>query len=72
MPEDISVVGYDNYLISEICDPPITTINVDAGEMADLAVATLLERLNRPSMPTRIQILDGKLVYKQSVKPLSK
>ena len=72
VPEDISVVGYDNYLISEICDPPITTINVDAGEMADLAVATLLERLNRPSMPTRIQILDGKLVYKQSVKPLSK
>ena len=65
-------MGYDNYLISEICDPPITTINVDAGEMAYLAVATLKERLKNPSVPTRIQILDGKPVFKQSVKGLKK
>lgn len=72
VPDDISVVGYDNYLISEICDPPITTINIDAGEMAYLAVATLKERLKNPSVPTRIQILDGKPVFKQSVKGLKK
>ena len=28
IPDDVSVVGYDNYLISEVCDPPITTISV--------------------------------------------
>lgn len=68
VPEDISVVGYDNYLISEISDPPITTINVDAGEMADLAVFTLLDRFRNDSLPTRMQVLDGKPVYKASVK----
>lgn len=70
VPEDISVVGYDNYNISEICDPPITTINVDAREMAELAVATVVERINNPKAPTRMQILDGKPVYKASVKKL--
>lgn len=71
VPEDVSVVGYDNYLISEISDPPITTIDVDAGELAELAVATILERINNPKHPTRIQTLDGKLVIKSSVKKLN-
>ena len=70
VPGDVSVVGYDNYLISEICEPPITTINVDAGELAELAVTAILERINRPELPTRIQVLDGKLVIKSSVRSL--
>lgn len=71
VPGDVSVVGYDNYLISEISEPPITTINVDAGEMADLAVATILERISNPGLPTRIQNIDGKPVFKGSVKKIN-
>ena len=70
VPDDVSVVGYDNYLISEISDPPITTIDINAGEMADLAVTTMLDRIQKPKTPTRIQIIDGKPVYKQSVKSI--
>ncbi len=70
VPDDISIVGYDNYHISEISDPPITTINVDAKEMAATAVATLLERIRNPKLPTKIQILDGKLIEKASVRKL--
>lgn len=68
VPEDVSVVGYDNYLISEICNPPITTINVDSGELAELAVSTLLARIAEPKTPTRMQMIDGRLVLKGSVK----
>ncbi|MGN1339597.1 MAG: LacI family DNA-binding transcriptional regulator [Oscillospiraceae bacterium] len=71
VPDDVSVVGYDNYLISEISDPPITTINVNAVEMADLAVSTILERISNPGLPTRIQNIDGKPVYKGSVKKIN-
>ena len=70
VPEVVSVVGYDNCLISEISDPTITTINVDPGEMADLAVSTILDRIQNPKTPTRIQIIDGKPVFKQSVKSM--
>lgn len=70
VPDDISIVGYDNYLISEISDPPITTINVDSGEMAELAVSTLLERIRNPKHPSRMQVLSGKLVIKGSVKSI--
>ncbi len=70
VPADISVVGYDNYLISEISDPPITTINVDSKEMAELAVVALKERIKNPKIPPRTQFLTGKLVVKASVKEI--
>ncbi len=70
VPDEISIVGYDNYLISEISDPPITTINVDSSEMAELAVETLLERIRNPKHPSRMQVLSGKLVVKGSVKKI--
>ncbi len=70
VPNDISIVGYDNYLISEISEPPITTINVDSKEMADLAVTTIIDRIRNKKLPTRIQILDGKLIEKASVKKI--
>lgn len=72
VPRDISVVGYDNYLISEISEPTITTINVDAGEMADLAVSTILGRISDPHLPTRVQTIDGKLVIKGSVRNIAR
>ncbi len=70
VPDDISIVGYDNYLISEISEPPITTINVDSKEMADLAVSTMIDRIRNNKLPTRIQVLDGKLIEKASVKKI--
>lgn len=32
--QDISALGCENYIISEVCAPTITTINVDFEHMA--------------------------------------
>ena len=68
VPEDISIVGYDNYLISDVSDPTITTINVDAEYMADLAVSTLIAHMENPNDKPRIRTIEGDLVIKDSVK----
>ncbi|MBQ4164798.1 MAG: LacI family DNA-binding transcriptional regulator, partial [Oscillospiraceae bacterium] len=70
IPDDISIVGYDNYLISEISEPSITTIDVDARRMAEIAVITLLARIADPSLPASQHTINGKLVEKNSVKAL--
>lgn len=72
VPEDISIVGYDNYLISEVSDPTITTISIDAEYMADLTVNTLLQRINDPSTVYRMRTIEGELVIKNSVLPLNR
>lgn len=70
VPDDISVVGYDNFLISEIAEPQITTISVDAKEIADTAVAMLIERINNPMKKAEIRSISGNLEIKNSVKKL--
>lgn len=66
VPRDISVVGYDNYLISEISDPPITTIEVNSEEMAREALSALFKRIENPAFPKHTHILGGRLVVKES------
>ena len=68
VPGDISVVGYDNYLISEVSEPSITTINVDSEYMADIAVSAVEERMLDPNGVRRTRTIDGDLVIKNSVK----
>ncbi len=66
VPEDISVVGYDNYLISEISKPSITTINVDSEKMAEETVNMLLSKLNSPDRERANIKISGELIIKES------
>ena len=70
VPDDISIVGYDNYLISEISKPTITTINVDSEFMAEKAVEALLRRITEPASPIRHMTISGELIIKESVRSL--
>ncbi len=46
IPEDISIVGFDNFELSKHCNPPLTTVDVPAEDMGDKAAAYLLDRLD--------------------------
>ncbi|MBA0050114.1 LacI family transcriptional regulator [Streptomyces sp. AJS327] len=45
VPEDVSVVGYDDSELNAFTDPPLTTIRQPVRAMANAAVHTLLEEL---------------------------
>ena len=70
IPDDISIVGYDNYLISEISKPSITTIDVDANKMASAAVDMLIRRIGEPADPAMTMTIDGTLIEKGSSKKI--
>ena len=70
VPDDISVVGYDNYLISDVCKPAITTIDVDSDLMAEKASETLLARITEPDRPPQMITINGELIPKESVRRL--
>lgn len=67
VPEDISIVGYDNYTVSDICIPAITTIEVDISKMASEAVKIIEKKLLDSSYIAGRCILSGKLIEKDSV-----
>ncbi|GMA33254.1 hypothetical protein GCM10025875_32460 [Litorihabitans aurantiacus] len=69
IPEDLSVVGYDNLSISRWFDPAITTVNQPLREMAALATQMLLT-LSDGGVPasTRVE-LGTELVVRSSTAP---
>lgn len=71
VPEDISVVGYDNYTVSSICIPTITTVEVDLDKMASESVNTMIKKLSDPEYRGGRKILSGKLIVKNSVLDIS-
>lgn len=67
VPQDISVVGYDNYQPPGLCDVEITTYEVDMSGMAEQTVDNLISKLSGESYKQGVTIVDGKIIYKESV-----
>ena len=70
IPEDISVVGYDNHIYSTISDPRITTIDVNSYEMSDHAVEIIIRKIKDKSYRCGRVLVTGKLVERDSVRKL--
>jgi len=72
VPEDISVVGFDNYLISDISNVGITTFEVDMKTMAETAVETIIKKIYKVDYKPARRVVSGKIVIKDTVKSLNK
>jgi DNA-binding LacI/PurR family transcriptional regulator len=68
VPEDVSVVGYDNIAVAEHFFPTLTTVDHQTDRLMDLAVRGLLERLDPKSveLPPRQWSVQPKLVVRKS------
>jgi len=71
VPEDISVVGFDNYLYPNLSNVQITTYEVEIDKMAELCVKTLLKKINRKEYVKGVQIITGHMVIKDTVKDIN-
>lgn len=67
VPNDISVVGFDNYLYPGVCDIGITTYDVNVKEMARSSINVLLKKINGEIYKSGVRIVEGHIVYKESV-----
>jgi LacI family transcriptional regulator len=72
VPEDVSVVGFDNYLNTELSDVGITTFEVDMKTMADTAVEVMLKKIRKVDYKPARRIISGKIIIRDTVKDLKK
>jgi len=66
VPSDISVVGYDNTILAEITDPPLTTVNQFIREMGYHATELLIKKLKGECSTSKKIIFDTELVIRKS------
>lgn len=68
VPEDISVVGFDNYLYPGLCEVEITTYEVDVKEMARKSIHILIKKMGNESYKKGVSVIEGRVVLKNSVR----
>lgn len=66
IPEDISVVGFDDIRFARYSDPPLTTIAQPMGDIGREAATLLIEILNDADVLPRKRILPTQLVVRGS------
>lgn len=71
VPEDVSVVGFDNYIFATISNPKLTTVEVDIALMSDEAVKAILGKINNEDYRIGRAVINGKLIIRDSVKKLN-
>ncbi len=67
VPEDISVVGFDNFAFATYATPKLTTIEVNIEEMTKYAVEILIRLIKGEDETHGRKVISGKLIIRDSV-----
>jgi DNA-binding LacI/PurR family transcriptional regulator len=70
IPEDLSLIGFDNLDFSSIIHPPLTTIHQPKYEMGEAAVEILLRLANKEKQMPEHRLLGVELIERQSCRRL--
>jgi DNA-binding LacI/PurR family transcriptional regulator len=69
VPQDLSIVGFDDIRFSQYVRPRLTTIRSPLDRLAETGVDLLFERLGDPDRPARTEVLPVELVVRESAAP---
>lgn len=70
IPEDISLVGFDDIPWAQFADPPLTTVHLQAQELAKRACLVLMDLLQNKTPEPKRQVIDTYLVVRKSSRRL--
>ncbi len=69
IPDDISIVGFDDIPQASLVHPKLTTVRQPLDQMGRVAVQMLLDQIENPSQPPRRITLATQLIVRDSCKP---
>ena len=65
IPQDLSIVGFDDIEESALASPPLTTIHLSPRQIGTVAAETLIGRLSGRQEPVRV-LIEGSLIVRGS------
>lgn len=68
VPEDISIMGFDNIPLASMVNPRLSTVNQPANKTGRKAAEILFQRINHPEMPAQKVMIEPTLILRQSTK----
>ena len=68
VPEDVSVVGFDNFQIDTLERIGLTTYAIDTKDMSKRVVQIIVHKLNSPGYSTGVYMIAGRFIERESAK----
>ncbi|MGF1763526.1 DNA-binding transcriptional regulator CytR [Aliivibrio kagoshimensis] len=69
IPQDLSIIGFDDIQFSQYYDPPLTTVSQPRYEIGRQSMLMLLERLKGREVQIGSRLLDATLTIRESTAP---
>ena len=70
IPNDISIVSFNNLMISEVSVPPMTTVDINIFGLGSEATNLLIEQIKQPELKKRSILLPYQLIKRESCRPV--
>ena len=71
IPEDVSVVGFDDIPEAAYFDPPLTTVQQDFAALGEQSVEYLIALINNPYTPLHQRVLYPRLIVRDSTRAVA-
>ena len=68
IPEDVSIISYEDSSICGYAAPALTGVNIRKEELGQAAAKCLIERIQNPDKDLEIKVIHPYMVYRDSVK----
>ncbi len=69
VPEDVSIIGFDDIYNASYFVPRLTTIHQDKQKIGELAIKQLLKRIQSPGLPKEDIVVNAHLSIRESTGP---
>lgn len=70
VPDDISIISFDNTDIAEKTIPPLTSVDICKEDFAKISLQAMIKRVKSPNIASSRMYVKTKLIIRESVKPL--
>ncbi|MBS2968342.1 LacI family DNA-binding transcriptional regulator [Metabacillus sp. KIGAM252] len=68
VPEDVSVVSFNNIMMAELSQPPLTTVDINIFQLGCESARSIIQTIEHPMEPARRIIIPHKVIKRQSCK----
>lgn len=69
IPQDISIVGFDDFRFATMCTPPLTTFHVNIEEMCEVTISRLVRKIRGKRYTEGRMVTNGNVVLRRSAAP---
>ncbi|KRQ87674.1 Catabolite control protein A [Caloramator mitchellensis] len=71
VPEDVSVVGFDNIILSQMVNPKLTTVDQNMRLLGEKAAENLINLIQNGSLSCNVETIDTRLIIRSSASKLN-